>query len=387
VAGFIGPEVFRTREQLVRCCLEDIVMGKLHGLCLGLDVCSTLHMEVSLDDLDWCLDRILPANPAYLMALPTKIDPMLGYLTTGFQDHVRLRKKFGYRVNDRMWKFFHELGVIDAQGEPTRHFGDPLWVFLQYRRKKGDQRQETEILAEGRQQIAAVRARGVFIAQGHGARPEDLAPHIDEQIRGIYADSKECLWAKLEPEFIAQVPNVRPLSTRSADRNDYILHPTTGETLAASTLDAVRDLRLIHDGRYDVQIVVSDGLNALSISDPGQLLPFLRQLRAELERAGYRPAPEHLLFTSGRVRAGYRLGETLFADLPGERAIVHVIGERPGTGHHTFSVYITTAAGKVWAEPNKVDHNITKVVSGIATTAILPLKAADETVRLLKAMG
>ncbi|MCA9217375.1 MAG: ethanolamine ammonia-lyase subunit EutB, partial [Planctomycetales bacterium] len=44
VAGFIGPEVFRSREQLVRCCLEDIVMGKLHGLCIGLDVCSTLHM-------------------------------------------------------------------------------------------------------------------------------------------------------------------------------------------------------------------------------------------------------------------------------------------------------------------------------------------------------
>ena len=120
VAGFIGPEVFRTREQLVRCCLEDIVMGKLHGLCLGLDVCSTLHMDVSLDDLDWCLDRILPANPAYLMALPTKIDPMLGYLTTGFQDHVRLREKFGYKVNDRMWQFFQELEVIDAGGQPDR---------------------------------------------------------------------------------------------------------------------------------------------------------------------------------------------------------------------------------------------------------------------------
>ena len=65
VAGFIGPEVFRTKEQLVRCCLEDIVMGKLHGLTIGLDVCSTLHMEVSLQDLDWCLDQIMPANPAY----------------------------------------------------------------------------------------------------------------------------------------------------------------------------------------------------------------------------------------------------------------------------------------------------------------------------------
>ena len=98
VAGFIGPEVFRTREQLVRCCLEDIAMGKLHGLCIGLDVCSTLHMDISLDDLDWCLDQIMPANPAYLMALPTKIDPMLGYLTTGYQDHVRLREAFGYQI-------------------------------------------------------------------------------------------------------------------------------------------------------------------------------------------------------------------------------------------------------------------------------------------------
>ncbi|MEZ4485742.1 MAG: ethanolamine ammonia-lyase subunit EutB [Syntrophotaleaceae bacterium] len=70
VAGFIGPEVFKTREQLVRCCLEDIVMGKLHGLVLGLDICSTLHMPVTLDDLEWCQDQIarptgLPDGPAY----------------------------------------------------------------------------------------------------------------------------------------------------------------------------------------------------------------------------------------------------------------------------------------------------------------------------------
>ena len=68
VAGFIGPEVFRTREQLVRCCLEDLVMGKLHGLCVGLDVCATLHMDVSPDDLDHCLDALAAARPAYLMA-------------------------------------------------------------------------------------------------------------------------------------------------------------------------------------------------------------------------------------------------------------------------------------------------------------------------------
>ncbi|CAG0986621.1 hypothetical protein ANRL2_02853, partial [Anaerolineae bacterium] len=75
VAGFIGPEVFKTKEQLVRCCLEDTVMGKLHGLTIGLDICSTLHMDVTLDDLDWCIEQVMPANPAYLMALPTKNDP------------------------------------------------------------------------------------------------------------------------------------------------------------------------------------------------------------------------------------------------------------------------------------------------------------------------
>lgn len=383
VAGFIGPEVFRTREQLVRCCLEDIVMGKLHGLTIGLDVCSTLHMDVSLDDLDWCLDQVMPANPAYLMALPTKNDPMLGYLTTGFQDHVRIRDRFGYKVNDRMWGFFQQLGVINQDGKPTDHFGDPLWVFLQYRRRKGDTRSDREILEEGQSQIDAVRGRGVFIAQGHGAKPWDLEPALEKDIRRIYADAKKSIWTELEPAFIAQIPDVLRLSTQSTDRNDYILHPETGERLTDKSKATLRSLRRHQAGRYDVQIVVSDGLNALAIMDPGHLTPFLEELREGLMREGYRTAPEHIVLTSGRVRAGYRIGESLFAHLPGKRAILHVIGERPGTGHHTFSIYITAPDDSVWGEDGRVDHNITKVVSGVATTALQPTKGAQETVRIL----
>jgi ethanolamine ammonia-lyase large subunit len=386
VAGFIGPEVFRTREQLVRCCLEDIVMGKLHGLCLGLDVCSTLHMDVSLDDLDWCLDRILPANPAYLMALPTKIDPMLGYLTTGYQDHVRLRERFGYQVNDRMWQFFQELEVVGADGRPTSHFGDPLWVYLKYRRQKGDVRSDGEIRREGEQQVAAVRNRGVFITQGHGRRPWDLETGLEKDIRRIYVDSKKSLRAELTPDFLASIPDAVLLKTRSQDRDDYILHPASGEQLSDASLATVVDLKRRHAGKFDVQIVISDGLNALSIMDPGHLAPFLERLRKGLVRGGFRPAREHIVFTSGRVRAGYRVGESLFADLDGARTILHVIGERPGSGHHTFSVYMTAADGATWGQRGKIDHNITKVVSGIAATALAPLAGADETVRLVKAL-
>src|SRR5512139_385032 len=164
VAGFIGPEVFKTREQLVRCCLEDIAMGKLHGLTIGLDICSTLHMSVSLEDLDWCQDQIMPAGPAYLIALPTKNDPMLSYLSTSYQDHVRLRDKFNLKVNDAMWDFYKRIGIVDKNNKYTSHYGDPLWVYYQYRLAKGDKRSKETIYAEGKQQLQSVAGRGVDIA-------------------------------------------------------------------------------------------------------------------------------------------------------------------------------------------------------------------------------
>jgi len=383
VAGFIGPEVFRTREQLVRCCLEDLVMGKLHGLTIGLDVCSTLHMDVTLGDLDWCLEEIAPAQPAYLMALPTKIDPMLGYLTTGFQDHVRLREKFGARVNDGMWKFFQSLGVINTQGQPTEHFGDPVWVYREYRRRKGDQRSDSLVAAEARQQIGEVRKRGVFITTGFGQQPSELAPQLAREIQHIYDDAKVSIWREWDEAFIARIPHAVRLQTLAQDRQDYILHPSSGEQLSADSLNVLSSLRASQNAQVQVQLVISEGLNALALMDEGNLLPLLETVRAETARAGLRLAEENLVINSGRVRAGYRIGESLFGGLPGQRTIVHIIGERPGSGHHTMSVYITRAAGDKWEQKNQVDHNITTVISGIATTALQPEQAAGELRRLL----
>jgi ethanolamine ammonia-lyase large subunit len=63
-----------------------------------------------------------------------------------------------------------------------------------------------------------------------------------------------------------------------------------------------------------------------------------------------------------------------------------VIGERPGTGHRTFSTYISAPTGAVWGKGGTADHNITKVVSGISTTALIPATAAEEVARLLGTM-
>src|SRR5882762_2618949 len=59
VAGFIGPEVFRTGDQLLRACLEDTVMAKLHGLTMGLDVCATFHMGIDPTSLRQLTETIV----------------------------------------------------------------------------------------------------------------------------------------------------------------------------------------------------------------------------------------------------------------------------------------------------------------------------------------
>lgn len=384
VAGFIGPEVFRNKEQLVRCCLEDLAMGKLHGLTIGLDVCATLHMDLTLEDLDWCQEQVVPANPAYLIALPTKNDPMLGYLSSAFQDHVRLRERFGTRVNDPMWAFFKRLGVIDDMGRPTAHFGQPLWVWLRYRRAKGDSRPEAEIEAQGRERMAAVRRRGVPLAEGHGREIWDLTPALEREVQGLFVDAKNCLRAGLAPAFIASLPGSRRLKSQSQDRFDYIQHPHTGEVLDAASR---RRLRALARPWTDPQVLVlvSDGLNAHALMDPGHLSPFLATLYPELERLGLRRLPVLPVVEGGRVRVGYRMGEDLFGASPATsmRAVIHLIGERPGSMHHTFSAYLTAAPAAIWSRAGTVDHNITRLVSDISDTTLDPVTAARDTIRIL----
>lgn len=390
VAGFIGPEVFRTKEQLVRCCLEDIAMGKLHGLPIGLDICSTLHMSVGLDDLDWCIGQIMSANPAYLMALPTKNDPMLSYLTTASQDHVRIREQFGWRVNDDMWAFFRRLDVVNADGTPGPRFGDPKWVYLQYRRAKGDKRSDAQISAEADAQLATVRSHGVWIAEGHGAKPSDLEPKLDRTIRDLVADGKKMIYTVLPGDYAQQVAPAVAVMTNSGNRDDYILHPPSGEAINPLSLPALHKLRDAQGGRYDVQIMVSDGLNGNAITDPGHVDAFLPLLRDGLVKAGYKVAPETIVCKSGRVRAGYRAGEVLFgqvSDKSSKRALLHLIGERPGSEHHSFSVYLSAPTVEVWAQPGKLDHDDSKVVANIADTALAPKVAVEETLRVLKGLS
>ncbi|MEO0593221.1 MAG: ethanolamine ammonia-lyase subunit EutB [Myxococcota bacterium] len=386
VAGFIGPEVFKTKEQLVRCCLEDIVMAKLHGLCFGLDVCATLHMSLSPADLDTCLDEVMAGAPAYLMALPTKNDPMLSYMTTSYQDHVRLREKFGLAVDDRTSAFYQRLGIVDAEGQYTENAGDPAWVYLHYRRAKGDARTEAAIRAEARREIAEVEGRDVPIAAGYGARIWDLRHDLEDELWRSYDDAQKSLVIDLDERFVRAIDGALQLQSEADDRVIHNHRPKMGETLSDSSVASLQSLRKSWDESIpDVVLMVSDGLNARAVMDEGHLAPYLSAVRHELEEEGLSVAFETLILRYGRVRAGYEAARLLFGDAmcSNRRGLVHFIGERPGTRHQNASVYVSSPPASRWAT-GEFDHDSTRVVSGISDTALSPERAAKITRELLR---
>src|SRR5215218_8639555 len=142
-----------------------------------------------------------------------------------------------------MWNFYKRIGIVDQDNKYTQNYGDPLWVYYQYRLAKGDARSKDAVYAEGRQKMKEVEGRGVDLATGHGEKIWDLDPKLAAKVDGVYNDAKKSLWAELTPEFIETIPGVLPVRTMSMDRNDYIARPNTGERLSPDSITALEKMR------------------------------------------------------------------------------------------------------------------------------------------------
>jgi ethanolamine ammonia-lyase large subunit len=359
VAGFIGPEVFRTAGQLERACLEDVVMAKLHGLTMGLDVCATFHMGIPPDALRASTRRIVDlAAPAYLMAVAGNADPMLGYLTTSFRDHPELRTACGRRITTAMSRRLTALGAASTSS-----------LYAAYMKAGGDSRTADALRDEGERTIERLRARGF-----------DLGDATPGRIERIYGQARQALYADLDAHVVqaSSTHHIR-VRTPSRDRDDYLAHPRSGESIRAEDAGRIASLAASRGSRRpQVQFVISDGLNANAVN--GNLRAVLPPLRHELAAAGLHSGGVDVVVQNGRVRAGYHVGEIIDAD-----TVVHLIGERPGTGLDTLSAYLTCgrdAAGQSrWSAD--LDHAATTAVCGIHPEGKAPSVAVGEIARLL----
>jgi ethanolamine ammonia-lyase large subunit len=359
VAGFIGPEVFRSAEQLERACLEDLVMARLHGITMGLDVCATFHMGLSPTELRAVTDRIVRrAAPVYLMAVAGNADPMLGYLTTAFRDHPPLRQHTGRRITSTMARRLEQLGGVDAAR-----------LYAMFAQSGRDRRSTSTLEEEGRRKLGELRERGFDLAT-----PGEAS---ESRLDAIYQNARHALYATVEDGVIrdacASHIHVR---TDASDRDDYLAHPAAGERICR---EHAGRLHGFFSGRpAQMQLVVSDGLNANAANEQLRLvLPLLRRL---IRDGGFELAPTDVIVQNGRVRAGYHIGQLAACDV-----IVHLIGERPGTGLNMLSAYLTFGRdndGRLrWAP--ELDHSCTTAVCGIHPRGKPPETAAHEIARTL----
>jgi ethanolamine ammonia-lyase large subunit len=371
VAGFVGPEVFKDAAQLERACLEDVVMAKLHGLTMGLDVCATFHMGISPADLRQVTERIVDrAAPAYLMAVAGNADPMLGYLTTSFRDHPRLRNRTGRRMASAMQHRLEALGVANDEthaGEATAR------LYASYARASGDHRASSTLEEEGHRHLTMLRERGFDLGIDDEADAGD-------RLERIYVHARRALYSTLEESVIRDAcPRSLRVHTAAGNRDDYLAHPPLGERLRSEDAQLVGSL---YQGRSpQVQLVISDGLNADAINEQLRtLLPMLRRLLTK--NTGYVGATD-VVVQDGRVRVGYEIG-----GLVGASVIVHLVGERPGTGLNTLSAYITYGRDQAgaWRWSRALDHSATTAICGIHPKGKPPQNAAMEIARTVGRM-
>ena len=186
---------------------------------------------------------------------------------------------------------------------------------------------------------AATRAR---VALG---RAGDALPTARElEFRAAHAAARDAVHQPLDPEVVrAQLPDTDLLEVHSAapDRATYLQRPDLGRQLAPGT-------ELPHTGD-DLAVVVADGLSPRAVHEHAAGL-----VAALLERLpGWSVGP---LVLAHQARVA--LGDAV-ADALGARAVVVLIGERPGlSSADSLGVYLTwdPRPGRADSERNCVSN-------------------------------
>ncbi|MCP4119082.1 MAG: ethanolamine ammonia-lyase subunit EutB [Desulfobacteraceae bacterium] len=124
VSGFIGPETIYTGKEVLRADLEDLFMGKLHGLPMGIAPCYTNHMKADQDDQEMGTMLCAMAGANFFMGVSGGDDCMLNYQDTSYHDDASIREILGLRPAPEFEKWLEKMGIME-NGRLTERAGDP----------------------------------------------------------------------------------------------------------------------------------------------------------------------------------------------------------------------------------------------------------------------
>jgi ethanolamine ammonia-lyase small subunit len=178
------------------------------------------------------------------------------------------------------------------------------------------------------------------IALGRSGVSQPTAPQLAFQL--AHAQARDAVHRALDHEALAlQLQAVGPpcnsapclqLHSAAASRAVYLQRPDLGRKLD----DDARAQLAAHAGKYDLAIVVADGLSALAIEQ--NAVPLLQALLPKLAADSWTLAPVAIV-RQGRVAVGDEIGALL-----GARMVLVLIGERPGlSSPDSLGLYLTWA--------------------------------------------
>ncbi|XVH31630.1 ethanolamine ammonia-lyase subunit EutB [Haloferacaceae archaeon DSL9] len=124
VVGFIGPEYLYDGKQVVRAGLEDVFMGKLHGISMGIDACYTNHIQADQNDIENLSMLLTAGGTNYFIAVPMGDDVMLNYQSNSFHDAASLWELFDTRPIPAFESWLEGMGIL-RDGRLTDRAGDP----------------------------------------------------------------------------------------------------------------------------------------------------------------------------------------------------------------------------------------------------------------------
>ncbi len=128
VVGFIGPEYLYDSKQVIRAGLEDLFMGKLTGISMGVDACYTNHMKADQNDIENLAVLLGTAGCNYLITVPQGDDIMLNYQSLGYHEAAALRELLNKRPIPEFECWLEKMGIYE-DGHLSKIAGDASLFF------------------------------------------------------------------------------------------------------------------------------------------------------------------------------------------------------------------------------------------------------------------
>lgn len=183
------------------------------------------------------------------------------------------------------------------------------------------------------------------IALGRAGVSLPTAAHLEFQL--AHAKARDAVHLALDGPQLAQTLDAvmedqgtpcLTLHSAATDRTAYLQRPDLGRRLDAASREVLTTLKTQaappSTRPYDLALVVVDGLSAFAIEQ--NAAPFLSILRRRIGAENWSIAPIFLV-QQGRVAVGDEVAELL-----GAKAVVVLIGERPGlSSPDSMGLYLT----------------------------------------------